>query len=700
MIGGFITGKDGRPDDSTMKKLSKSAYAPPTEVMKLFAKCQTDYQQAWRLQHRPFDEFDGMSLLQRAKLDQETFGAFVGAQWVPEQNRWRWRGRKNTARNKLIAILAHMISGMLYPLVNAQNEDSEPDKLSARIMRIVVEDHLKKAQYETRFMYFVLTALVNPATIVEVTYLEAIQRIKEKAADGTMKITDAVDTLLSGMALNIIPIDQLLPADFYTNDIQQEPFNIRVNRISWDQARKIYAGRFFDLVQTNEDGSPKDLFDYVEAGKTRIFLAGQEHLTLYDIEWTEADQTAVQVITCYYRDEDLELDWVGGVGMFNYTDPYMSNRFKHRRMSLIGDEWKSIPVYPFAKSYYEPIDPTGRFFYGKSGAFKEYWDDRSVNHGYQLLQDGMTLEVIKPLLISGVSKVDNIVIGPGVSVGMPPNANVAPWSMSPNLTAAMQVIQKNEADMNDSTTQAPTGNPTPGVTAQAVSAAQNQAILQLGVFGVLIADLIRQIGELTIDIVIQHTLIGELTATVEPALLVKYKTIVARTQEKGRATTHRIHFKSDLVGRKMTKNQQKDYEWKLWSDKGGEDQEVHHVNPYKFARLVYSMTVDPDEIINHAMGNDRQQKILRYQMLTQQFVYPFTDQKEVADAVIEEFTDGDPDRFKSKGSAPQTTANMMGAMLGGGPGGPSPGGQPTPAMPSPMQATASTPSPLSAITNQ
>jgi hypothetical protein len=219
------------------------------------------------------------------------------------------------------------------------------------VMRIVVENHLKKANYETKFMYFVLSALVNPAAQVEVQYLEAIQRIKEEI-NGTMTITDAVDSLLSGLSLNVIPIDQLLVGDFYVNDIQQQPSVIRVNRIPWDMARKIYAGRYY------QDG--KDLFDFVEAGKTRIFSAGQEHQTLYDIEWTEADRTAVQIITCYYRDEDLELDWVGGVGMFNYNKPYLTNRFKHRRMSLIGDEWKSIPVYPFAKTYFEPIDPASQ----------------------------------------------------------------------------------------------------------------------------------------------------------------------------------------------------------------------------------------------------------------------------------------------------------------------------------------------------
>jgi hypothetical protein len=292
----------------------------------------------------------------------------------------------------------------------------------------------------------------------------------------------------------------------------------------------------------------------------------------------------------------------------------------------------------------------------------------------------MTLEVIKPLFLSGVAKVDQIVIAPGAATGMPAGSTVTPWSMAPNLPIAMQVLTKNEQDMSESTQdRIMSGNPTPGVTATQSIQAQNQGRINLGVFGLMIADLIKQVGELTIDCVIQHTLQGEIDASVPESLQMKYKTILAKTREKGKTITNRIHFKSELVGKKMSPKQVENYEWKLWKDKGGDDQDVYHVNPYKFARTSYSMTVDADQIINHAMGNDRQQKILKYQMLTQQFVYPFTDQKAVADDVIEEFSDGDPDRLKTKGQ-PQGANAMMGAVMGGG----APG-QSTPGIPSPMQ---------------
>jgi len=637
------------------KKLSKSNWQPNDDVVKLFSRVQNDYALAWRLQHRPFDEFDGYSLLQRSKMDQETFSAYVGAQYVPAQKRWRWKGRKNTARNKLIGILAHMLSGMLFPMVNAQNDENESDKMTARVMRILIEEHLRKADYQTKFLYIVLSALVNPAVFVEIDYVMAFQKIKEQLGGGKVKITDAVDTFLSGLAMNIIPIDQILLADFYTGNIQHQPYVIRVNRISWDQARKIYAGRYFV--------NGKDQFDYVEAGKTRIFLSGQEHLTLFDVEWTEADRNYVQVITAYYRDEDLEVTFVGGVFMGNYTDPINTNPFKHRRMSQVGEEWKSIPIYPFAKSGFEPIDPTGRFAYFKSAAFKEYWDDATQNKMHQLLVDGTFLDVIKPMFISGLSKVDSTVIAPGATVGIPQGGTVTPFQMGPNLVGAMNALTKQEQDMSESTQdKIMSGVTSPNVTATQSIQAQNQARIFLGVFGTMIADLVTQIGYLTMDCIIQHVTMGEIDATIPEALGMKYKTILARGKEKGKEMTNKIIFTDAFMDKKMTPEQIKEYEFKLY-DKAGPDQNIYEVNPYRFARTVYSFYMDPVEVTDTALGNKRQKKMVAFQMFANPVVSPYVDMKEVVDEfVIEPNVDGDPDRFKVKGNV----NNLMGAVMGGG----------------------------------
>lgn len=658
MIGKIVTDEKGNPIDGNGNKLSQSAYQPSPEVMKLFAQVQTDYQTAYTLQHRPFDEFDGISLLQRADLDQKTFGAFVGAEYVPAHKKWRWKGRKNTARNRLIGILAHMLAAMLFPYVRAVNEQDEEEATTAKVMAILVEDHLWRAGYEQKFLFMVLSALVNPAVFAQIEYVTAFQKVKQQLASG-VKIVYAIDELLSGLQLYVIPIDELLLADFYTFELQRQPYIIRIRRIPYDEARKMY-------------GEHKN-FKYVQAGKTRVFLSGQEGQTLYDIEWTEADANYVQEMTIYYRPEDAEFKWVGGVFMGNEEDVYNTNPFKHRRMALVNDEWMSVPVYPFAKGGFEPIDPTGRFAYYKSGAFKEYWDDKSINYSYQLLQDGMALDVIKPIFGTGIAKADTTVIVPGAFIGMPPGANVVPYSLGPNLAAAMQVLQQNTQDMAESTQDASQGGVAqPDVTARATIIAERNARVFLGVFGLMLASLVEQIGELSMDCILQHTTVGELDASVPESLRMKYKTYIAEGKERGKKVSNKIEFTDEFMGQEMSDEEIEEKEWELYNrggktneERANSKQRIFKVNPHRFARMKYTMYVDADQIVQKSMGNDRDEKILAFQMMTDPRVAPFTDQEAVVnDFVIDEFSDGDPDRYKRKESMQDPNA-MMQAIMGG-----------------------------------
>lgn len=661
MIGAIVTDKKGNPVDGNGKKLLVSAYNPPQEIKKLFAQVQRDYQVAWNLQHRSFDEFDGVSLLDRTRMDQQTFGAYVGAIVEPISKQWRWKGRKNTARNKIIGILAHLISGMLFPYCYAYNTDDEEDEMTAKVMRILIEDHLKKADYEMKFLYMCTSALVNPAVHVEVEYVEAMQRIKEKMSDGTYKITEVVDEFLSGIGLNIIPVDQILPADFFTNDIQRQPYMIRVRRISYDEARSIYAGKFMD------DG--KDRFGYVQAGMTRIILAGQEHQTLYDIEWTEADANYVQELTIKYRPEDLELVWVGGVAMCNYDDPYNSNPFKHRRITMIGDEFKSMPVYNYAKTGFEPLDPAGRFYYYKSASFKEFWDDAGQNRMHQIAFDGTYLDVIKPLFMSGVAKVDQTVMVPGATIGMPQGATVTPYQLGPNLQAALNMMRVEQEDMSESTQdKLQSGGAQPGVTATAALKAEQNAQVILGVFGTMIADLVRQIGSLTVDCIIQHTTIGEIDATIPEALNMKYKKILSKGKENGKDVTNKIEFDSSMVGTDLTKEKADELEWDMFYKAGGKDSKTIHykVNPYKFARTQFSVYIDPSQIISRAMGTDTLRKDRAFNMLMDPRVQPFINPQAVVDKfVLEEYSDGNPDEFK-KTPEQVAQAQTQQVQVGGG----------------------------------
>lgn len=696
MIANQVTDpKTGLPIDGNGQAIAPSQYQPPSAVMKLFARCQQDYQTAWNLQHRPFDEFDGLSLLERVRADQKTFGAYVGAEWhvgkgKHGQNGWRWKGRKNTARNKIIGILAHLISSILTPAVYASDDQQQDDRITAQAMRVLVEEYLRKADYEIKFMYMVLGALVHPAVFVQVEYVEAMKTVKRNLGNGKIEIAQAIDEMLSGLALNIVPIDELLLGDFFTFGIQRQPFVVRIRRISYDEARGRYAGKFFDK---DASGGMVDRFNFVHAGQTRVFLATQDQETLYDVDWTEADRNMVQEARFYYPGEDLEVVFVAGVfmGVYDPEQPdqiYNLNPFEHRRMTLVGTEWYSMPVLPFAMSGFEPLDPNMRFAYFKSAAFKEYWDDATLNMAHQLLVDGMHLDVIKPILISGIAKYDSSVLAPGAVAALPKDATVAPYNLGPNLAAAMTVLQKQDSDMADSTI-APILEGQLGArqSALAVSAAIANAKTMLGVFGALTADLIRQIGDLTVDCIIQNTTVGEIDNSMPGALGMKYKTILARGREKGRDVTHKMVFTDKYIGKKLTSAQKRTREWELWKEAGGGKKDamrIWEINPYQFARKRYNCFVDVDDLVQRTTGADQLKKQTAFNMMMDPRVMPFIDQESVVnDFVIDEYGGNDPDRYKRKastqnpGGAPAPTAPVApgqgGGMMGQGNNAPPPG---------------------------
>src|SRR5262249_14205204 len=142
--------------------------------------------------------------------------------------------------------------------------------------------------------------------------------------------------------------------------------------------------------------------------------------------------------------------WVGGVGMFDHRKPY-DNPFKHRRMNYHEGEWYTVAVYPFAMSGFELLDPQGRFLWYKSAAVKEIWEDKQVAELDLMLVVGIKLDVFKPLFLSGVAKVDNMVMAPGATIGMPQGAQVTPYALGPNLVAAFEAITQASTDMSEST---------------------------------------------------------------------------------------------------------------------------------------------------------------------------------------------------------------------------------------------------------
>lgn len=362
-------------------------------------------------------------------------------------------------------------------------------------------------------------------------------------------------------------------------------------------------------------------------------------------------------------------------------------------MCLVNDEWLSTPVYKYAMSGFEPIDPTGRFAYYKSAAFKSYWDALGQDRAHQLAYDGMQLDVIKPMFLSGAARMDGTVLIPGATVGMPQGATATPYQLGPNLAAAMNILNKEEQDLAESTQdKLQGGTATPGVTATATIEAQQNAKIMYGQFSIMVADLINQVGELTKDCEVMNSTLGKLDMSVPGELNVKFRAILAQGKDGGKNITNKVVFKSNMIGREMSDEEKKSYEIGLYNKSGKTPEERYHsdqriweVNPYQFARRMYNIYIDSDKILDKSMGNDQQRKVLAFNMLTDPRVAPFTDRKAVIDDfAIEPFGGDDPDKYKLKDMGPDMLSAVMGN--GGAPEVPANGGQVVPPQPAKKNA--------------
>jgi len=232
------------------------------------------------------------------------------------------------------------------------------------------------------------------------------------------------------------------------------------------------------------------------------------------------------------------------------------------------------------------------------------------------------------------------------------------------------MMRVNQEDMSESTQdKIMSGITQKGVTAYATSKAEQNAKIFLGVFSTMIADLVKQIGELVIDDILLHTTVGEIDATVPESLRMKYKTIMLQGKDSGKDVTNRIEFSTDMMDDKFDKEKANELEWEMFEEAGGMEskQRNYKVNPYKFARTQFNLFVDPEMITSRSMGTDQLKKERAFNILTDPRVAPFVNQQAVVDKyVLEEFSDGDPDEFKRK----EGQNDILNAVMGQVPGAP------------------------------
>lgn len=617
-----------------------SNYKPNAQTQERLKDIQTQMAIADEVRNRTYREFNNRTLVSYQDACQKTFNNYKPEASDNEDEAWRANTIKPISRNKVISVAAHITSGIMEPIVNAQNEKAIADKQAAMVMKDLMDFVLSEAKYPRKFVFGIISALVNPAVIFNLEYLQIFRDFKEVLENGKWKHKEMLDEVYSGYQLNLVPVEELYPLDPYENDIQKQPALIRRRIIDYNQAKIKY-------------GKQKD-FKHVTPGVRVFFNSATE--TFYEAEEESLGKRKVEEVIFYDRYADLEIPLVNGVMMTDDPDRPMQRQDK---------------LYPFAKGGYELIDE-GRFFYYKSLVDKMAPDQQIIDVLYNMIIDGTFLQIFPPTANYGGEEIKSNVIIPGVTTNLTdPNSKLQPITPPSNLTAGMNTLEKVESSLNESS-QDPraSGQAVKGsTTAFEVAKLEENAKTVLGLFGKMISFLVEDLGTLLIGSILQYMTVAEIDDAVGDALKLSYKSVLVpdRTVD-GKKMPRRIDFEMpdedlgvdeefQLSG--LDSNQQRILQQssKL-RDEGKElGMSIAKVNPELFRTRKYKVQSSADfmkpssEAIRKALNLEAYDRAIGNPLANQEAIYK--------DFLLANYVPGEEEKY-IKEPEPMPMAEMMG----------------------------------------
>jgi len=287
-----------------------SSYQPPQPVKELDAVAKLDLITGDEIQTRPFEEFNDMSLIQRANLDQKDWMAWSPALSINPDEAWMFTGTSGATRSAIISTAAHLTQQVIYPGTFAQTDEDEEDEAAAEVMKVALEYNLRRDNYEQTFLYAVISGLVNPVSYFSVDYGEQFQEILDGTSSNFTR-KKVLDNFFSGFQHSLIPLDEILFANPYIFEWQKQPFTIRRRRIPYPLAKQIHG----------------DHPNFIHVAPGKIATQSESNGLFYDADDDFNDNSVIEE-TFQYRGRDVQFQRVNGIYMSNPNVDYLP--MKHR----------------------------------------------------------------------------------------------------------------------------------------------------------------------------------------------------------------------------------------------------------------------------------------------------------------------------------------------------------------------------------
>ena len=396
-----------------------STYQPPKPVVDLTKQVKDEFSQGIDILNRSWEELNGYSVIDRMNKDQRTFNSFVDESIEDPNEAWKWRGTRSIARNKALAMHAHLTARLAIPMAFAQNEKQEEDRDMSNIMRDVLEWMAVNSEYKKSYILVTMGALVNPVTYLGADYFEIFQKVKERTAEG-VSVKQVLDEELSGFRSPVYSADQILITNVYEQNIQRQ--------------RTVIKRLYKDHDDLKEKWQDHPNWGFVQKGIKTVY--SEDDGLFYDV-FDESHPQLVEEATAYSRTEDMEVPYLNGIYMGD--DDVELNPIRHRD----NRNTPKVPITPFG---YERINE--HFFYFKSLMNRVGWDNALIDAMYENTMNRETLDIFTPIQISGVDNIDTQVVFPGSVVAFSNENAEAKPILQPN-RGGDRAMEKIEQSINE-----------------------------------------------------------------------------------------------------------------------------------------------------------------------------------------------------------------------------------------------------------
>lgn len=552
-----------------LQNTPKSLYQPSQEIADLTRLDQQDYFVGFNILHKPWNELNDYSVIDRMNKDQRTFNSFVDESVEDPNEAWKWRGTRSMARNRAMAMHAQITADYIIPGIFAQNEGQQEDEDAEEVMHLITEWMITNSSYKSSFVLVAMGMLVNPVTYLGAEYNNVYQKIKEKNAQG-YALKEVVDEVLSGFQCPVYSADQILITNAHEQNIQKQ--------------RKIIKRKFIEY--TEAEAKYKDCANWgcVTPGIKAIY--NQSDGLFYDIK-DYVNPNLVEECITFDRQEDCEIPYINGIYMGEENTE--GNMIKHR------DNYNA-PKYNVTPFGYERINE--HFYYYKSLINRVGWDDKLYDAMYELTMNRAILDTDSPNAYSGIDKMDSGVIAPGVSIASAdPNFKVTPL-LPPSSGSSYHALDAIERSISDASISDLSSGKLPHTPIRPTTAAilQQNAKILLDSVRKSLGHSVEQYGQLMIDIALQHLTVPEVE---EITGGMTYRQFVLSSQlHDGKKVSKRVNFDQSMMAQDMSEKDIEMHAMQNLEDVGYPNNKeiLYNVNPYIFSKLKYMVRIDYDNL--------------------------------------------------------------------------------------------------------